>query len=63
MENEVRRLKKINLALVVAEGESISAWAQENGVPERTAFRWAQDPKVRREVDACRRRALNKTPP
>ena len=24
-----------------------------------TAFRWAQDPKVRREVDACRRRALN----
>jgi hypothetical protein len=28
-------------------------------VPERTAFRWAQDPKVRREVEACRRRALN----
>ena len=59
MEKEVRRLKKINLALAVAEGESISAWARGNGVSERTAFYWAKDPKVRREVDACRRRALN----
>jgi hypothetical protein len=59
MEKEVRRHKKINLALAVAEGESITAWAKENGVPERTAFYWAKDPKVRREVDACRRRALN----
>ena len=59
MEKEVRRLKKINLALAVAEGESIAAWARQNGVPERTAFYWAKDPTVRREVDACRRRALN----
>ena len=59
MDKEVRRHKKIHLALAIAEGESIIAWAQENGVPERTAFRWAQDPKVRREVEACRRRALN----
>ena len=59
MEKEVRRHQKIHLALAIAEGESIAAWAQENGVPERTAFYWAKDPKVRREVDACRRRALN----
>lgn len=59
MEKEVRRHKKINLALAVAEGESIAAWARQNGVPERTAQRWAQDRNVRREVDACRRRALN----
>ena len=59
MEKEVRRLKKINLALAIAEGESIAAWARQNGVPERTAQRWAQDRNVRREVDACRRRALN----
>jgi hypothetical protein len=59
MEKEVRRHKKIHLALATAEGESIIAWGQENGVPERTAFRWSQDPKVRREVEACRRRALN----
>ena len=29
------------------------------GASERTAFRWAQDPKVRREVEACRRRVVN----
>ena len=39
MEKEVRRHKKINLALAIAEGESVNAWAQQNGVPERTAFR------------------------
>jgi hypothetical protein len=59
MEKEVRRLKKINLALAVAEGESITAWAHRNGVPLITAFRWSQDPKVRREVEAWRRRALD----
>jgi hypothetical protein len=59
MEKEVRRHKKINLAVAIAEGESIGAWAQHNEVPKRTAFRWARDPKVRREVEACRRRALN----
>jgi hypothetical protein len=59
MEKEVRRHKKINLALAISGGESISAWAEQNGVSERTAFYWAKDPKVRREVEACRRRALN----
>jgi hypothetical protein len=59
MEEEVRRHKKMKLALAIAEGEPVIAWEQENGVPERTAFRWAQDRNVRREVDACRRRALN----
>jgi hypothetical protein len=59
MEKEVRRHKKINLALAIAEGESITAWAEENGVSERTAFYWAKDPKVRREVEACRRRVVS----
>jgi hypothetical protein len=38
MEKEVRRHKKIHLALAIAGGESITAWAKENGVSERTAF-------------------------
>ncbi len=59
MEKEVRRHKKIHLALAIAGGESIAAWAQENGVSERTAFYWAKDPKVRREVEACRRQVVN----
>ena len=58
MEKEVRHQKKIHLALWIAEGESIAEWARENGVSERTAFYWAKDPKDRREVDACRCRAL-----
>ena len=33
--------------------------AQQNGVSERTAFSWAKDAKVRREVEACRRRVVN----
>ena len=60
MDKEVRRFKKIHLALAIAEGESIIAWAQENGVPERTAFRWASDPEVGREAEATRRRALGR---
>ena len=59
MDKEVRRSQKINLALAIAGGESITAWAKENGVSERTAFRWAQDLTVRREVEACRRRVVN----
>jgi hypothetical protein len=59
MEKEVRRHQKSHLALAIAGGESIAAWAQENGVSERTAFSWAKDPKVRREVEACRRRVVN----
>ena len=58
MEKEVRRHKKINLALAIAEGESIAEWARQNGVSERTAFRWASDPEVRRQAEATRRRAL-----
>ena len=30
------------------------------GCPSATAFYWAKDPKVRPEVDVCRRRALTK---
>jgi hypothetical protein len=47
MEKEVRRHKKMDLGLAIAEGESIAAWARENGVPERAAFYWAKDPKNR----------------
>jgi hypothetical protein len=59
MEKEVRRHKKINLALAIAGGESITAWAKQNEVSERTAFYWAKDSKVRRQVEACRRRVVN----
>jgi hypothetical protein len=57
---DVRKDHKNEFALAIAEGESIIAWAREYGVPECTAFRCALDPKVRREAEATRRRALGR---
>ena len=39
---------------------SVAAWARQNEVPRRTAFRWARDTKVRLAVEAGRRRALDR---
>ena len=60
MPEEVCLDKKTSLALAIARGQSIDAWANKNDVPRSTAFRWASDPKVRREVEATRRRALGR---
>src|SRR4051794_7517709 len=60
MEKVVRRHKKINLALAIARGQSIDAWAKKNDVARSTAFRWASEPEVRREAEATRRRALGR---
>jgi hypothetical protein len=47
---DVRKNYKNEFAVAIAEDESIIAWAQQNGVPQRTAFRWAIDPEVRRAL-------------
>jgi hypothetical protein len=60
MKEDVRKNRKTQLALAIARGESITAWARQNEVPLRTAFRWASDPKVRHAVELWRRRALNR---
>ena len=57
---EVRLDKETSLALAIARGQSIDAWAKQNDVARSTAFRWASDPEVRREVEATRRRALGR---
>jgi hypothetical protein len=51
--------KKDALALAIARGQSVIAWARKNGVPERTAFRWASDPQVRKSSETWRRNALS----
>jgi hypothetical protein len=43
----------------MGQGVSVAAWARENQVPERTARRWSKEAKVRAEVDAYRRSALD----
>jgi hypothetical protein len=60
MEEDVRRDRKTKLALAMARGESIASWARQNGVPLRSATRWAKDPKVRSAVEEWRRRALSR---
>jgi hypothetical protein len=61
MPENVSKNQKKQLALAIARGESIAAWAHRNGVPRSSAFRWSQDPKVRSAVQAWRRRALDRT--
>jgi hypothetical protein len=51
-----RENPKTQLALAIAQGVSVTAWARANGVPRRTAFSWAKDPLVRKTVESCRRR-------
>ena len=58
MTEESRKNTKTELALAIAQGVSIAAWARANHVPASTAFRWARDPLVRKTVEACRRRTI-----
>jgi hypothetical protein len=59
-EEEIPLSKHDQLAMAIALGKSISQWARENEVPTRTAYRWASEPDVRRQVNDCRRRSLDR---
>jgi hypothetical protein len=58
--DELPKVKKIDLALAIAQGKSAGAWARHNGVPRSTAYSWANDPEVRGAVETCRRRTLDR---
>ncbi len=51
--------KKTSLALAIARGQSVTAWARKNDIPVRSAFRWASDPMVRKSSEMWRRAALD----
>ena len=59
MPGEHRESKKAQLALGLAQGQSVADWACENEVPESTAYRWAKDRKLRALVWKLRRRYLD----
>jgi hypothetical protein len=59
MSGEARKSGKTQLALALAQGVSIAAWAHANAVPAPTAFRWARDPAVRKAVESYRRRTID----
>jgi hypothetical protein len=54
------RGQKTSLALAIAQGTSVTAWALENQVPKRTAYRWANEPKLRKAVESYRSRAVDR---
>jgi hypothetical protein len=54
-----RRRLKNQLIIEIAEGTPVELWAAKNGVARRTAFRWAKDPSVRKQVERHRRRILD----
>jgi hypothetical protein len=58
MTEESQKDLKTQLALAIAQGDSISSWARINGVPRRTACHWAKDPAVRETVESCHRRMI-----
>ena len=60
MSEEVPESKKTKLAIVIAQGASVPAWARRNEVPTSTAYYWANQPEVRRMVDTLRRRSLDR---
>ena len=52
--------KKDQLALALAKGISIQAWARKNEVPRTTVYRWAAEPEVRKAVELHRRRLIDR---
>jgi hypothetical protein len=57
--DETTQSKKTQFALAVANGASFGRWARSNDVPEATAYQWASEPEVRRQVDSFRRRIID----
>jgi len=58
-DEEIPLSKQDQLALAMAQGKSVRAWARQNEVPRNTAYRWANDPDLRRQVEDWPRRALD----
>jgi hypothetical protein len=60
MSEETPRGTKGQLAIALAQGCSITAWARDNNVPRPTVYRWAKEPEVRKAKEECRRRILDR---
>jgi hypothetical protein len=60
MNQRNNRDQKADLALALATGRTVKAWAKDHDVPERTAYTWARSPEVRQQVRRIRRRAVDR---
>ncbi len=54
------RDQKAALALALAGGSTVKAWANAHEVPDRTAYTWARSTEVRKKVRRIQRRALDR---
>jgi hypothetical protein len=52
--------QKTRLAAAIAKGVSIGEWAKANNVPRRTAYRWANEARVRARIAQGRKRELDR---
>ncbi len=52
--------QKAVLALAIAGGRTVAAWAEQNGVPERTARIWSRSPEVLAQVESIRREVFDR---
>jgi hypothetical protein len=48
------------LALAIAAGSTVRAWARANGVPERTAYTWASTPEFKHRVAQLRQQIISR---
>ena len=60
MSAEEREVSKTELAIALARGVSVTAWARAHDIPRPTVYRWAKEPEVRKEITACRRRMIDR---
>jgi hypothetical protein len=61
MSKRNNQIQKANLALAMAGGSTVKAWADANGVADRTARTWSKSPEVLEQVEAIRREVLDRT--
>ena len=61
MSKRNNQIQKANLALAMAAGSTVKAWADANGVAERTARTWSHSKEVLDQVEAIRREVLDRT--
>jgi hypothetical protein len=61
MSKRNNQIQKANLALAMAGGSTVKAWADANGVPDRTARTWSHSQEVLDQVEAIRREVLDRT--
>jgi hypothetical protein len=60
MSEEPIEPNKLQLAVALAQGSSISEWARANNVAKETARRWSHEREVLDEIEAFRRHAIDR---